>query len=319
MGPAFDKYEQLGGCKGEFGYPVNDMERGMPGPSYPGWAVRNLFQKGVIFSIYSGGTLLAKEVVGATWFRYKAADGDRGFLGLPRTGREFHLGSNAYYNIFQNGVIWNWSGGTSVLYGKILELWKDHYGGENGKLGIPVTDVLPVPECSGTVYESGEFDRDMGQTTYCRFQRGIIYLIEKPIVTKSGCIYSGIEFLEPGQLEVFAGGCVQTGGGGETWKRYVNPKDSDDNYMGTLEVKGASVLGSDGLEEVGKETISQFVSWTNSGKNIYVLDGTHHVAIGYKDDDHSDNGYYLWDRGTEGQCVGAGNAWIALCFFQPGP
>src|SRR5262249_48838660 len=47
--------------------------------------------------------------------------------------------------------------------------------------------------------------------------------IEKPAVNAHETSYSNILFAPGDIVEVSADGCVQTGGHGATWKRYVNP------------------------------------------------------------------------------------------------
>src|ERR1043166_7623173 len=47
--------------------------------------------------------------------------------------------------------------------------------------------------------------------------------IERPVVTQRSTLYPQVRFIPGDTVEVAAGGCVQTGGAGKTWKRYVNP------------------------------------------------------------------------------------------------
>jgi hypothetical protein len=48
--------------------------------------------------------------------------------------------------------------------------------------------------------------------------------IEQPNVKQHITNYTGVGF-EPGdRVTISAGGCVQTGGAGKTWKRYVDPQ-----------------------------------------------------------------------------------------------
>src|SRR4051812_12471551 len=67
------------------------------------------------------------------------------------------------------------------------------------------------------------------------------WFIGSPVVTSpQGKLYDQI-LIAPGDiLLVSAGGCVQTGGHGKTWKRYVNPQgpNSDRFYHGLIQLPG---------------------------------------------------------------------------------
>jgi hypothetical protein len=114
---------------------------------------------------------------------------------------------------------------------------------------------------------------------------------------------------------VMAGGCVQTGGHGNTWKRYVAPTGSnaDRLYHGQIKIPGA---------------IEQLTNlYTNSSNHIVPGDGqwsppftvganhqntAEFISLGYTDDGYGDNGYWGHDDGTQNQCKGIGNAWLHL-------
>ena len=53
--------------------------------------------------------------------------------------------------------------------------------------------------------------------------------------------HTDIKFQPGDGVTIEAGGCVQTGGSGKTWKSYVNPlgPDSDKYYSGTIWIPGA--------------------------------------------------------------------------------
>ena len=64
--------------------------------------------------------------------------------------------------------------------------------------------------------------------------------IEQPNVKQHITNYTGVGF-EPGdRVTISAGGCVQTGGAGKTWKRYVDPQgpNSDRLYYGVVWIPG---------------------------------------------------------------------------------
>lgn len=71
-----------------------------------------------------------------------------------------------------------------------------------------------------------------GTTISCR--------IDQPTVTQRRTEYSAITFQPNDKIFVQAGGCVQTGGSGDTWKRFVNPqgKNSDRLYHGLISIPG---------------------------------------------------------------------------------
>ncbi len=130
------------------------------------------------------------------------------------------------------------------------------------------------------------------------------YRIETPNVNQGYTEYRTLPF-EPGdRVTINAGGCVQTGGHGKTWKRYVNPSgpNSDHLYHGLIWVPGAtgplvriqSVIGS---------TLT--VPTTVNAADLF-------LRLGYEDDNYADNGYTGHDDGTEDQCKGVGAAWVEL-------
>src|SRR5262249_4768573 len=103
------------------------------------------------------------------------------------------------------------------------------------------------------------------------------------------------------RVYVHAGGCVQTGGRGATWKRYVNPSGdrSWDLYHGEIAIPGTQVelltplnyvVGPDGAYQREFTATAQGFAQGN-------------IALGYTDDGYSDNGYYAHDNGTENQCL----------------
>jgi hypothetical protein len=123
----------------------------------------------------------------------------------------------------------------------------------------------------------------------------IVCTINEPNVTQHESLYSKIVFAPHDIVDVAADGCVQTGGLGDTWKRYVNPIGPG-LYHGLIRIP---------TEQTTKGALVRIKS----------VIGTHlHVAgvgvpesqlllhLGYEDDDYSDNGYYSHDDGTGDQC-----------------
>jgi hypothetical protein len=118
--------------------------------------------------------------------------------------------------------------------------------------------------------------------------------IDRPNVKQRSTEYRSITFRPGDTVTLDAGGCVQTGGTGKTWKRYVNPSgpNSDRLYHGLIWIPGAT----SGLVRV------QGVM----GRPLQVAPGTaaaqSFLRLGYEDDKYSDNGYWGHDDGTEDQC-----------------
>lgn len=123
--------------------------------------------------------------------------------------------------------------------------------------------------------------------------------IEKPKV------YGQI-LIQPGDtVYVGAGGCVQTGGSGKTWKRYVDPQgpNSDRLYHGRI-----------GLPGLGPMRILDFI---NQYQGKYVSNYEGRLELNYEDDSPEDNGYYSHDDGTAGQCANVGGAWVNVFVAHP--
>jgi hypothetical protein len=123
--------------------------------------------------------------------------------------------------------------------------------------------------------------------------------INQPVVdqrAQNGYRYNNVVF-EPGDLvTVSANGCVQTGGTGATWKRYVDPSgpNSDHLYYGTIAIPGVIPLSS----PVHIQRVQQF----DIPEGVKAPDNV--LVLGYKDDNYGDNGYWGHDNGTGDQCKG---------------
>ena len=121
--------------------------------------------------------------------------------------------------------------------------------------------------------------------------------ITEPVVDQAQATYPLL--VQPGnRIIVFAGGCVQTGGRGKTWKRYVDPASNNDLYHGLITIPGAT--GS--LVRLSSVVGNQLVVGGSGG----------YLTLGYQDDDYSDNGYDDPDNGTGNQCLNTGNAYVTI-------
>lgn len=141
------------------------------------------------------------------------------------------------------------------------------------------------------------------------------YRIEEPNVTQPSTDYQTLTFQPGDKVTVDAGGCVQTGGHGSTWKRYVNPggRNSDHLYHGLILIPGAT--GSlVRIQSVIGRALSIPASINPAG--LY-------LRLGYEDDGYGDNSYKDHDDGTDNQCRGTtgGAAWVELLVEHsvPGP
>jgi hypothetical protein len=122
------------------------------------------------------------------------------------------------------------------------------------------------------------------------------FVIE-PSVGEKSTVYPQIHFDAGDRVFIEAGGCVQTGGKGKTWKRYVDPAADNDLYHGLIGLPGYVDRRLQGL--VGSQIIVP-----EAGP----------LVLGYEDDNYGDNGYNDRgdDNGTGNQCLGLGNAFVRL-------
>ena len=69
-----------------------------------------------------------------------------------------------------------------------------------------------------------------------------IWRIYSPDVKQARVQYPTVRFNKGDKVIVTGGGCVQTGGHGRTWKRYINPfgNNSDRLYHGRIWIPGAT-------------------------------------------------------------------------------
>ncbi len=130
--------------------------------------------------------------------------------------------------------------------------------------------------------------------------------IDRPDPTKRSTDYPQITFQPDDGVTISAGGCVQSGGTGPTWHRYVDPSggDADKLYHGLITIPFAT--GS--LERIQKYQNQQVHIAANAPP------GSLQLQLGFEDDDYSGNGYWGHDDGPNNQCQGpdGGPAWVVL-------
>ena len=135
--------------------------------------------------------------------------------------------------------------------------------------------------------------------------------ISNPDVNHDWTSYQQLVGVRPGDIVTItsAGGCVQTGGHGDTWKRYLNPiaPDAPNLYHGLVAIV-PFMTHTHGNPPPGAR-IQDYV-----GRPIAVPLDTSSPALwlGYEDSDYSDNGYSGHDNGTENQCVSSSGAWVTI-------
>jgi len=125
-----------------------------------------------------------------------------------------------------------------------------------------------------------------------------VWRIARPTLTQLETSYNQIQ-LRPGDVvKITAGGCVQPGGSGLTWKRYVDPQgpDSASRHFALIRMPG----------EAAQSKLSSVI-----GKTLTVSQAGP-LALGYKDDYYPDNGYWKKDDGVGGQCKGQPDASVTV-------
>ena len=177
-------------------------------------------------------------------------------------------------------------------------------------LSLPF-DVIPVSyaQADGTVTHSVN-----GATESWR--------IDQPNVKQHVTEYRQIRFQPGDRITINAGGCVQTGGHGDTWKRYVDPSgpNADHLYHGLIWIPG--VIGGRAATGVPPDP-KRIVAYLGPNQAVTVPSGVDSaqmfLRLGYEDDGYGDNGYYAHDDGTQNQCKNVGNAYVSLSIVHGTP
>jgi hypothetical protein len=152
-----------------------------------------------------------------------------------------------------------------------------------------------------------------------------LWTITQPTVSKPTTTYNQIELRLGDQVRIMAGGCVQTGGSGLTWKLYVSPQgpNTDRFYYGMIYLPGFSkdwesdspLAGFQKIKNIqGREIEIKAPDCSPRAdcKTYYKGDIVGHLQLGYVDNDYHDNGYNNHDEGTNGQCRDVGPAWVTI-------
>jgi hypothetical protein len=135
-----------------------------------------------------------------------------------------------------------------------------------------------------------------------------VWRIMEPVVTQATSEYPQIKFQPGDAVYLHASGCVQTGGHGSTWKRYVDPSgpNADRLYFGTVWIPG--VVGTSAAAQAKFKDINSKTFSVPANANPAQT----YLRLGYLDDGYSDNGYYSHDDGTDDQCKNSTNAAVQV-------
>jgi hypothetical protein len=122
------------------------------------------------------------------------------------------------------------------------------------------------------------------------------YIVAEPPVRTHSATFPTVSFSAGDHVYITADGCVQTGGTGDTWKRYVDPSGDPSNsqYYGDVALESGA-----GLASLPFGPVSDVI-----GRVETVSTPTAMLVLGYEDDQYSDNGYYSHDDGANDQCAG---------------
>jgi hypothetical protein len=142
-----------------------------------------------------------------------------------------------------------------------------------------------------------------------------VWRIENPNVKQKETSYPQITFKPGDTVSIDAGGCVQTGGVGLTWKRYVNPAgpNSDHLYHGLISIPAVTnVLIR--IQDFGLNNVHTIPTNLPAGVSAADL----YLRLGYEDDGYGDNGYYSHDDGTGDQCKNSVDAFVIVSIGHAG-
>jgi PAN domain len=143
----------------------------------------------------------------------------------------------------------------------------------------------------------------------------VIWHIEQPEVRQPITVYRQIRIRASDVVTIDAGGCVQTGGIGDTWKRYLDPLGGDGTlYHGMIQVGTARNVEMVPIQSVLGRRLRHGTFMPGEEPACPVCPVA--LVLGYSDDNYSDNGYYEHDDGTHDQCRGVGPAWVTVTIEQ---
>ncbi len=150
------------------------------------------------------------------------------------------------------------------------------------------------------------------------------FIILMPDVKMPLKSYPSIQLRKGDRLRVYACGCVQHGGSGKTWKRYVDPSgpNSDRLYHGVIKPGRLRMVPPTGAIPSpsccaksptiqGAFRLKDWIAAQNSGFRFYAY-ANWNLTLGYEDDGHGDNGYWGHDDSVNDQCRGVCGAAVRV-------
>jgi hypothetical protein len=157
--------------------------------------------------------------------------------------------------------------------------------------------MLALPLCLSTALYGEQITHSIAGNTET-------WRIDEPTVTQKITEYPQIRFQAHDGVLIQAGGCVQTGGSGLTWKRYVDPSgpNSDHLYHGLLQLPSIHSAMARIASAIGTTFTIQAI--LDPAQNF--------LRLGYEDDNYGDNGYGSHDDGTGAQCKNVGSAYVVV-------
>lgn len=270
-------------------------------------------------------------------FKPEAAD-DHGLTGLNRGGL---VDAQQFVEIVANKI-------DCLLFGHSTTedyICQEFFENESVMYGIPIINVENLEHMDDHIGDISVVDLDNNRVTVYPTDitktpkepiRGKIpsntEIYVTPTVTRGGAViynYSdaapSIKFQPGDRVTITIGGAVQTGGKGNTWKRYVNPRgdNSDSLYFGQIYIPGITGINSaDGLNPI-RNLVARYGSYDSKSPDKCTLkftipkidvipESNRYLALGYVDDGYSDNGYWSHDDGTEDQCKNVGPAYVKI-------
>lgn len=238
--------------------------------------------------------------------KHAALGGDKGVLGAATAPEGDCADHSGRYREFKNGVIyWHPSVGAFYVRSEIVTQWNATRR-EQGALGYPIADEQDLAISK---------EKEATHIRLARFQHGAIYWILEPNVKQKRTDYKQINYLDGDRVSIHADGCVQTGGVGDTWKRYVDPRGPNSGHL----YHGLWIPpDKDDLVRL-QGSVDQ--EWLYKDFKDDSITRATHLVLGYEDDGYGDNGYYAHDDGTGDQCKGVGSAqvWLTILSDRPRP
>jgi hypothetical protein len=276
---------------------------------------RVTFAKGDYLVLKAGGCAQTGGH-GATWKRYldpQGSDADRHYAGtvdLAGTtsgyqriagwaGHTMEAQQSAFLKLgyqdsnYDDNGYWGHDDGTGDQCRGVGNAWVEVTvaSGDTGRAWVQSHYGPPAP---------GRLDPEAGTLSTQVPAPGVtVYRIDRPSVRRATMDYGPIAFEPNDVVGLEAGGCVQTGGSGKTWKRYISPqgRNTDRLYSGLVQIDG-TIPSPQHIHRMVNRPI--------------VIRAPATLRLGYQDDNYGDNGYDSHDEGTAYQCDGIGNAWVTV-------